>query len=747
MTSSADAAAPRHHWAAPAPLDAYAATSNGALPQPPRPHLEVPCHRRLRGPYTGAGRLLRRVVPELVERHPELVAERAPSITAVAPDLTPLVPAPPQTLTNQADRKERTRFYPATRAPRLAHGVTELLLDWARVLHPDGVVVAFRDLDAADPTDRDLVDILLRRADPAVLTVVADSSGTADDALGRRLRTHTARSAGLPRPAPEPPRSGDLAQLFIDTDGTSAEPALLEAYAALSPGERARRHTARAAELAALDEPGVRLGAIPYHLEHGSDPQGAGVDALREALNLSFAMGFYEAVVDLAQRGRRLAPSTERPDPYWHFTHRLAACLCYLGRGHDAIGYLQEIRRGSLTTDLHMGAAYLLAMLYTRFLPKEDHDEDIALAWVNTAICIADAHPNPGRRILVRSFMRNARALVELHRANPEGALALVNEAMALTDADFAPHEQLLHRSVLLYNRAQVLGAGGDHLASLIDYDEVIRRDPDYGDYYFERAAQHRALGHHPEALTDYATAIRLTPPFHEAHFNRADLLRELGEDDAALRDLDYALEVEPDHMESLISRADLYMERGETERARADIDRGLGLDPDNAPLLAARGALLADSGDTEAAYESYTAALRRAPTYVAAWANRAVLAYTTGRPVQAVGDLSEALRLTEDGDDTALRANRAIALQDIGDHARAVEDLDRALAGSDGTDPDLLYRRGVSRHALADIEGALADWRAHLAAFGPGEMSPHAEEIRARAGDLVAAVRGEGAA
>ncbi|GGV29504.1 hypothetical protein GCM10010245_47890 [Streptomyces spectabilis] len=729
---------PHHRWIVttedPAPT--------GEPPELPRPDLEVGCHRRLRGPFTGGGFLLRRIVPELLTWDPELVAAHATEITVIAPDLAPLVPRTPRTLTNLAGAKERTRFYPAPRALRIAHGVAELALDWARLVRPAGAVIAFHDVDEADPTDRELVAILLRRCDPARLTVVARSGGDREDALTRALTTYTVRAA---RPQEPPSHHGadtDPAQLFIDADGTSSDPAVRQAYRALAPAERARRHTERAAALTALDDPTLRFGAIPYHLEHGTDPAGAGVAAFVEAVNGCFAAGLYEAVVDLAARGRRLAADGGWSKAYRTFTHKAAACLCYLGRGHDAFAYLEEMRRSTADPDVHMGTAYLTAMLYTCFLPREDHDEDLALAWVNTAIALADSHPEPERRVLARAFMRNARALVELHRGDLDVSLALVEEAIALTDADFAPDEQLLHRSVLLYNRAQVRAARGDHTASLRDYDDVIARDPDYGDYYFERAAQYRALGRHDEALRDYATAIRLTPPFYEAHFNRADLLIERGDDESALRDLDYALELEPDHVGSLTHRAELLLERGDTAGARRDVEHGLALDPRHAPLLAAQGALLEATGDADAAYESYSAALVTEPAFVPAWVNRAVLAYSSGRPEQAIADLDAALRIA---DDATLRANRALALQDLGEHRRALADLDVAVRALGSDDPDVFYLRGVSRHALSDTQGALADWSAHLRAFGPHETSPRGKEIELRAGDLTLAEIREG--
>jgi tetratricopeptide (TPR) repeat protein len=717
MTSS-------HYWAV---------TTGGAgaalASQAPAAHLAIRCHRRLRGPYTGGGALVRAIVPDLMARDASLVIARAAEVTAIAPDLAGLLPAP-RTLTETASPRERTRFYPASRTVRLSHGVTELVLDWARVMHPGGTVIAFAELDDADPTDHELVSLLLRRCSPELVTVVAEASDGADDALRQALDTYACRVAVVPLPAGQP-RAADP-QLFIDSDGTSQDPALSRAYGELPAGERARRHTARAEQLAASGEPGVRLGAIPYHLERGTDPAGAGVDAIVAAIDDCFARGCYEAAAELAVRGRRIVRREERPKPYWSLTHKLGVCLSYLDRGHEAKEYFSEIRRVSADGDVHMHNSYQMAMLYTRHLPREDHDEDQALEWVNNSIAISDRHPDPKWRVFFGAFARNARALVELHRQDPDAALALVNEAITMTDIDLGPDEQLLHRSVLVYNRAQILAAGGDHAAALRDYEEVIARDPEYGDYYFERAAVQRAAGKFREALADYGTAIRLSPPFHEAHYNRADVRRELGEDDEARRDLDYALELEPDHVDSLVNRADLLLALGFTDLARGDIEHGLSLDPGNVNLLTAQGTLLADAGEVDGAYQSYTAAVREDPAFAAAWANRAVLCYSAGRPAEAAADLDQAIALV---DDPALRANRAIALQDLGEHQRALADLDIAVATVPG-DPDLLYRRGLSRYELRDYDGALADWRDHLAAYR-GEESPHADAIRLRSARL----------
>lgn len=668
------------------------------------PDITVRCHRRLRGPYTGGGALLRAVLPELVAHGVRLEASRAHAVVAIAPDLEPLAQSAPRTLTNSAERSERTRLYSVSRTRRLAHSIAELLMDWARAVHPEGAVVAFRELDEADPTDQELVGILQRRCDPAVLAFVVEPES------GER----------------ETPEGADPAQAFIDSDGTSKDPAALRAYLELPPDERARRHDERAARLAAADEPGVRTGALPYHLEHGSDPSGAGAAALAEAADLTFLAGFYESSLDLCDRGR-VAFGALRPKQYWKFTILAGTCLSYLRAGENAEPYFDELRGGTIDPIFQMNTCYNIAMLYTRHLPKEQHDQDRAVQWINTAIALADRDEDSHRGAFFGAFMRNARALIEVHRSDIQGALDLVNEAMRRVEGGTEDDEHSLHKSVLLYNRAQLQASLGRHEDSLRDYDLLISRDPDYGDYHFERAAEHRALGMHAEALADYAEAIRLSLPFHQAHFNRADLLRELGDDKGALADLDHAVLLDPTHVDSLTNRADLLLELGEFERAAEDIAAGLELDPDNARLLAARGTLLAESGDEEAALASFTAAVGADPDLAGAWANRAVLLYGAGRPGDAVDDLDRAIALDAD---PALRANRALALQDLGEHRRALADWDLAVAALGDEDPDLLYRRGVSRHALDDLAGARADFGAHLAAYGAERTSPFAADI-----------------
>src|SRR5579859_2637278 len=265
--------------------------------------IRVDCHRGLRGPYTGLGSVLRVVVPRTQQ---EIVRARTVEILSAAPELEAWCDAPLETLTSLAAPTERTRIYPANRTRRLAHGAVELLTAHAAQAGP--LELVFDRADEADHTDQEFLAILVRRVRPAQVKVVVCTRGEAvTSELAAALHRYALRTVEDRAPVQADCRDDDaLLRAFIDADGTSADPAEAAAYQLASPQTRARLHDARAAELAGRDERSLRFGAIPYHLEHGSDPAGAGVDALYEATRYCGAMGFYHMVIELGSRARDL---------------------------------------------------------------------------------------------------------------------------------------------------------------------------------------------------------------------------------------------------------------------------------------------------------------------------------------------------------------------------------------------------------------------------------------------------------
>jgi tetratricopeptide (TPR) repeat protein len=663
-------------------------------------------HRNLRGPFTAGGQLLRHIVPELMAADPALVKPAATAVVAIAPDLEGAAPARPRTLTDLAEGDERTRFYAVQRHRELAFMMSGLVRDWQRTCHPDGVRLRFWELADADPTDVALVAMLRRRCDPALVDIVDASP------LGSLLA-----GSGSPDPA----------QRYIDSDGTSTNPADRAAYDALGEADRRARHSRRAAERIALAVPGEQLGAIPWHLERGENPADA-TTWLIEGQNQAFREGFYDAALDLGRRGRALMSWDDDARMHNYLTKRVIAALTYLGQCDEAMRVIDEHRRTTTEVPEQMNDAYMLAMIYTRHLPPDRVDQDMALSWVNTALALAEGAPTPEKHAFYSAFMRNARALVEMHRGNFTGALDLVNEAIRIADERLSPEDHQLHRTVLINNRARLMVRMGDYDAAIEAFDDVLARDPEYNEPYFDRAVAHKARGDLDAALRDLDRAIELSVAFTDAYYNRADIRLDRGETDAALADLDTVLDIDPDYGDALLNRASVRIGLGDLDGAAADLAHGLAVNPDSADLWSARGLLHSEQGDDAEALRCFAAALARDPGRAEVYGNRAVVHFTAGRVAEAIADLDRAIELA----DTAVpRVNRGIARHEAGDDEGAVRDFDAALAMPGVDVVDVLYHRGLSHHALGRHDRAGDDWEQHLRlAADLGESSEYAAEI-----------------
>ncbi len=668
---------PQHHWVVGGTRRDRAATVAG-LPLLPPLLPTVDAHRRLRGPYTAAGTLLRALVPTVLAVAPELPGRYDIEILAAAPELEARMPMARITLTSAAKVRERTRFYGTDRITQLANGMAEFLI---RYLHEHGspCSLVIENLDEADPSDQELLSIMLRRIDPALLTLVlCGAAEPAHQALAAALQRYPTRHEAATGASPEPATgrtAADLAAEFVAGDCIADEPASRRAYDSLDAADRARLHDRRADVLAAREELSLRLGAILFHREHGSDPEAA-VDAFRFAIDHCSLMGFYHATVEITGRARPLV-NWSRPKLNHLVTARRALGLIMTGRSSEAEPLYDEARLYTTDPEMHMMAAYSTAMLYTRHNDKDRIDHDRAVAWINQAIAFATTYPDPAYRAFQTVFMQNGLALVESHRGNLAEALKLVEAGSDRLNAELGPDEHLLHRSVLIHNTGQVRAALGDLEGAIADYTEAIVRDPNYAPYYFDRAGLLHRLGRDDEAVADYETTIRMSPPLPEPYYNRGDIRAGWGDVEGALADFSYAIELNPDFASAYLYRAGLRSELGDDAGARQDVTSGLALEPANAHLLSLRGQLDAADGDPAAGAEAFDLAIAADPGLQAAWAGRATLAFERGELVAALADLDRALEL---GESAALRFNRATVLVAAERWDDALTELNRAI-------------------------------------------------------------------
>ncbi len=735
---------------------------------------EVNCHRYLRGSYTGTGTLLRQLVPEVYLQLPEHVQAHAVEILSLAPELRELFSVPYETLTSLAVPAERTRFYSRTRTLRLAHGIIDFLkgcLDQGVYEH---LTLYFDNVHQADPLDQELLGVLLRRADPATLTVVLGTTiEPLPAALQTALTTYTRQVEAQPLESStylqllqrwqfpeawqtcllkqsdgwaeeyEPLRDclsllqshapqGEtfeqgmqtlceqasaeqravLAQAFLASDCTSER--LLErlAYQRLDASTRQQWHDKRADHLEHQQEWSLKLGAIPYHRERGSAPSERGATALQAALDYSIDIGYYEATVDFGYRGRALINWAEQETYYWIFTTKATTSLAALGRPEEAEKLYDEVRAFSTNPSIHMQAAYATSMLYTRHLSDDKRDHTLAKAWINEAIAISKLFPDPKDRAFNTVFNQNGLALIEAHLKHPQEALRLVTEGLHHLAEVLEPGEHMLHRSVLLYNRGQVYAGIGALEEALADYTAVITQDPYYSEYYLDRGNLYRRLARNEDALADYERAVAYSPPYTEAYFNRANVLTVLGRDEEALADYSYVLEIDPTYLDARINRSSILYEQEDYAAALQDVERGLQQDPENAQLLCTLGLLAMAEEQHEKAYQAFSEALHRDPLLIAAWTNRAILLFEEEKIAEAIQDLSHALELEEN---PTVLYNRGIAYQTLGRWQEAINDFTQALALSDEEEQDILTRRSFCSTQLGDTDQARQDLQEHL--------------------------------
>lgn len=634
--------------------------------------LEVDAHRRLRGPYTAAGELLRLIVPGLLTVEPGVVERHDVEILTAAPDLQRLVDNRRETLTSMASPEERTRFYPRAHTLRIAHGLCELLRAWA-ARQKDVPVLLLDRMDAADHTDQELIAIMLRRCDPGVLRlVVGTGCDVPTDVLADALRTHASRA---PSPTPSWPESSgearrttdELANAFVASECTSDDPAERDAYERLSEQRRIALHDARAEELERRDELSLQLGAIPFHREHGSDPAGAGFGAIRAALERCVLSGCYHAVLELGERARGLIDARSRPEDAWLVTAKVVTALTALGRPNEAAHEYDTACAATTLPIAHLQAAYGRAMLYTRFYDNTRRDHVKAKAWINTAIALAQQLPEQEWRAFNLTLNENGLALIEMHLGDLEHSLRLIDDGLERLERELGPGRQTLHRSVLRYNRAQLLARLRRTDDALEAYDELIAMDPNHSEYYLERAGILRSVGRLDCALADLDEAIRLSPPYPEARYNRGELWLERGEPALAGADFSYVLELDPTFVDAYLNRASALCDMGLFDDAQQDVQAGLRLAADSPHLHGLAGMILHHQGRLEEAECSYEAAVRADPQLAEIWANRAALAFDQGDAGTAVAYLNRAIDLA--GPLPDLLANREVATNSI-DHA-----------------------------------------------------------------------------
>jgi tetratricopeptide (TPR) repeat protein len=600
----------------------------------------VDCDRRRRGPYTAVGSVLRALVPAAWKAEPGLVASHRIEILCAAPELAELLGPAPGTLTSLAPPDGRTRWYSRRRTRRISHGLVDFLRDYAPTRPGGRLALALDGLDAADPTDREFVEVAVRRLAPSVVYLAV---GTGETELPARLtaalldRTRRIAAPALPAgdlagdptggAAGDPAGRADgvapgvapgagpgvapgaalavgpgaaLAAAFVAADGSSDIPAEQAAYQRLDPASRAGLHDRRAAELTAVGEFSLSLGAVPYHRLRGSDPAGTGFTAGRAALAYCHGMGYYDSALELAEQ---LSELLERfPDELAEHRYALATW-----------------RVQALT-----------------MLQRPDEAEPIGY-----------------------------RAQVLAGLGQPAAALADFNRVIELD-----PHYPEYH-----FDRGNARRRAGDLAGAIADYEHAMTLTPPFPELTYSRGDARLALGDIDGALADFRYVLDLEPDHLEARVSLGDLLLAAGDAVGAADQVRAGLRHTPENARLLCLLGRAARAGGDAPCALIAFDRALAADPALYPALVCRAGLAVEQGRFDDAVADLDRAAELAGDDPVVLVNRGFAHEAAGRPLVAVADYERAMTLP-DADLDDLRAGRdrclaAAAADPTGEPAR----------------------------------------------------------------------------
>ena len=592
----------------------------------------IDCRRSIHGAWAGGLSLLEELVPRIDEAMPALLERHRDTLASISPTLRLRFPHQHLPLTESGPVKERVRSYPVDRAYRLAHGLVDLVLAWQR-------------RDGAEP-----LELLCWGFD--------DADAMTERFLRELDRRSRATSGGAPirlRLVVGPGGGRLTADGFADAE-VHDQPLSLESTWT-SPGlESLRAEAARLEEL--LDENPVELerqaARLIGLLEHLGEPERT---ARWRVLLLAVLnhYGWYEDALYFAQPLiARLDAMSVREVGFsrWHIVSGLFNALAALGRAEEAHVLVRDeaMEKVDDPTDL-VSVYYTMAMLHVRFLPEKDLE--LGERYLEKSMEMVErCSLSEAEKHYLMVFNLNGLAFIRHLQGSPPAAIELCEDGYQHLEEHLASSEYRLHRSVLLYNLAQVF-ASIDQLEKAHEhYTGAMAIDPNYSEYYNERAAVLLRMGRLEESLVDLERAIELSPPYPEVWINLGQTLNLLERHAEAVGAYSRALDLDPMQVLPWLGRAQAHEALGEAARAASDYRQALALDPDQPLVWANLAALEYEGGRLEAALDAIVEAVRRKPDMADLYQNRAVVLRDLGRLEAVAADLQQYLELAPDAED-----------------------------------------------------------------------------------------------
>jgi tetratricopeptide (TPR) repeat protein len=469
------------------------------------------------------------------------------SLLLVAPEIAEQIPVP--TELRDAFRFSREGNPPAW-SRRTAHGIADFLQAFLEQAGAN-ISITIEHADAADPTDREVFDVLRERCHPDQLTLTLDKgdcSEGGDLVAGARayLRAGSALWRGSDFDA-----AADTATILLRASDLAMRMATYDA----------------ALEWAALG----RAHLDPHRIE----------DWGKLTRNMLFALLLLGRIPDAEAICAEVQARPPEPAILAHVTYAMAilnARLYDRGR-HDYDAARAWIERSlEFTARLpasetrSVNRAFLMNTMALVEMRKDRHDSAFELLNAGLALMESEA---PQRFPLECGILLHNRA--KLHRAQKRPERAIEDLTLLLR------HEPC--SSEAYFDRGLLQQRAGRHDAALADYAAALRWSPPYWEPHFNRAQIHLARGYRAAALCDYERVLVLNAEHVESRAH-ACCLRGLIEMEArdfatALQSFAASIEADRNLADAWANRATIRFRQGEPEAALDDLDRALALRDD----------------------------------------------------------------------------------------------------------------------------------------------------------------------
>jgi tetratricopeptide (TPR) repeat protein len=590
------------------------------------------CNFEKNGIWAGLRELLLPMIPRLKSDAPHLIDKHSYELTTILPELRRSVTVRNASLTDTSPDHEKVRNFPIDRAYRIAHGVIDLL-DACRNFSVEAPwVIACDDYHRAGALVRRFFTELMRRRGRqlklTLLVAVAPGAGQAvahsfgEQFSGQIVRLDLPADADAPVDREEMTRQAQELEARIDHDPIESEihlQQLINYWSESSQPERGIRWKAMA--IGTYNHLGLYEDAIFYS------------DSVREHLDT------------LCGNDHPLR---------WNLVGNLFGCHIAAGNVKEAQQIVEQEALAVIDDiAVHPRIYYIMAMLYSRFLPPAEQDLKRAAAYVEHALaCLAKAEVPEEQRHFLTAFLKNGLAFIRHRQGRPADGIALCKEATAILNDHLGPEQHRLHRSVLFFNIAQVYSMTGPFDEAIEHLTAALEMDPNYSEYHNDRGSIYMKLGELDTAVQDYLTAIELSPPYPEVWTNLGQCYRLMGRPAEAAAAYTTSLDLKPDQILALVGRAQSLEEQGQLQAALDDYTAALALNPEQPFVLGNRAILHFELQHLEAALEDLNRAIKLSPQTPDLYQNRAVALSALERFDDAACDLETYLRLSPDADD-----------------------------------------------------------------------------------------------